>query len=208
MGYFFFDIETFIDDENKISGLNPYTTNSKIISITYNYYNEFKISEKIIKKPTILKEWESSEKEILVDFYNFIKLKIPDDKHFKYLGFNCVKFDLTYLFGRLMLHKLDSYENIHSLLFSKPHIIDLGQLSQILSNNKFKEILNINQKQSNKFFNLPVKSGTGKDVTKFYKNKDYKKIEQYIIEEFTFEMLYLKLKRHIYAKGTMVNEGD
>ena len=33
MGYFFFDIETFIDDEDKASGLNPYKSKSKIINI-------------------------------------------------------------------------------------------------------------------------------------------------------------------------------
>ena len=41
MGYFFFDIETFIDESDKASGLNPYKNKSKIISIAYNYYNEF-----------------------------------------------------------------------------------------------------------------------------------------------------------------------
>ncbi len=48
MGYFFLDIETYIDDEVKYSALNPFTTKSKVIAIAYNYYNEFKISEKII----------------------------------------------------------------------------------------------------------------------------------------------------------------
>ena len=46
------------------------------------------------------------------------------------------------------------------------------------SNNKFKEILNINQKTTNSFFDLPIKQGTGKDVTKFYKNKEFDKIEK------------------------------
>ena len=67
-----------------------------------------------------------------------------------------------------------------------------------------KEILNINQKTTNSFFDLPIKQGTGKDVTKFYKNKEFDKIEKYISEEFSFELLYLKLKRHIYKKETMI----
>ena len=85
MGYFFFDIETFIDDDNTSSGLNPYTNKSKVLSIAFNYYNEFKINEKFIRTPTILKEWEDGEKEILHKFYNFIKIKIPDDPHFKFI---------------------------------------------------------------------------------------------------------------------------
>jgi hypothetical protein len=200
MGYFFLDVETFIDKENKSSGLNPYTSESKILAIAYNYYNEFKMNEKFIRPPTILKEWEEGEKEILNKFYNFIKIKLPDDKHFKFIGFNCIKFDLTYLLGRLEHHKIDSKEDIYENLFRLPHVIDLGQLAQIISNNRFKEIMNINQKEANKFFDIPVKKGSGKDVTIYYNNKEYEKILDYIKEEFTFETLYLKLKRHMFNK--------
>ena len=70
MGYFFFDIETFIDESDKASGLNPYKNKSKIISIAYNYYNEFKMNEKFIRPPTVLKEWEENEEKILKKFYN------------------------------------------------------------------------------------------------------------------------------------------
>ena len=200
MGYFFFDIETFIDEEDKASGLNPYKSKSKIIAIAYNYYNEFKMNEKFIRPPTVLKEWEENEEEILKKFYNFIKIKLPDDKHFKFIGFNCTKFDLTYLLGRLEFYKIDSKEQAYEYLFRLPHIIDLGQLAQIISKNRFKEIMNINQKETNKFFDIPIKKGSGKDVTKYYNNREYDKILEYIFDEFTFETLYLKLKRHMFNK--------
>ena len=60
--------------------------------------------------------------------------------------------------------------------------------------------MNINQKEANKFFDIPVKKGSGKDVTIYYNNKEYEKILDYIKEEFTFETLYLKLKRHMFNK--------
>lgn len=206
MGYFFIDIETYIDAENPQTGLNPFLKSSKVISISYNYYNEFHLSEKHIKEPTILKGWESSELEILKKIYTFLKLKTADDKHIKIIGFNHLKFDMSYLFGRMIVNKIAEPEEVYSIFYVKPHYIDLGQLSQIISNNKFKEILNISQKQANKFFNLPVKKASGKDVTKFYLNKEYDKIVEYIKEEFYFELLYINLRRHIYKKKTMVKD--
>jgi hypothetical protein len=203
MGYFFIDTETYIDKEIPESGLNPYISSSKIICIAYNYYDEFHLSEKHIKKPTILKEWETSEADILGKIYAFLKLKIDADKHLKIIGFNNLKFDMTYLFGRLVVNKIASPQEIYDIFYRKPHYIDLGQLSQIISNNKFKEILNISQKDAIKFFDLPAKKGSGKDITNFYKNKEFDKIIDYINEEFSFELLYINLRRHIYQKRTM-----
>jgi hypothetical protein len=207
MGYFFIDIETFIDPEQPESGLNPYLKNSKILSVAYNYYDEFHLGEKHITPPTILKEWELSEVAVLNKIYTFLKLKIEKDKNIKLMGFNNLKFDMTYLFGRLIQNKIASPEEIYDVFYRKPHYIDLGQLSQIISNHRFKDILNIGQKQANGFFGLPEKNGSGKDVTKFYLKKEYDKIEQYIKEEFTFELLYIRLRRHIYSKKTMVKDG-
>ena len=115
------------------------------------------MNEKFIRPPTVLKEWEENEEKILKKFYNFIKIKLPDDKHFKFIGFNCTKFDLTYLLGRLELYEIDTKEEIYEYLFRLPHVIDLGQLAQIISKNRFKEIMNINQKEANNFFDIPVK---------------------------------------------------
>jgi len=198
MGYFFIDIETFVDKEVPESGLNPYLSSSKIICITYNYYDEFHLSEKHIKRPTILKEWETSEVDILSRIYNFLRIKIDVDTHLKIIGFNNLKFDMTYLFGRLVINKIAPSEEIYDIFYRRPHCIDLGQLSQIISNSKFKEILNISQKEANKFFGLPVKKASGKDVSNFYRNKEFEKIIEYVNEEFSFELLYINLRRYIY----------
>lgn len=206
MGYFFIDIETYVDPKQPETGLNPYMDNSKIISVAYNYYEEFHLSEKHITPPTILREWEAGEQDILVRIYNFLKLKIEKDKHLKILGFNNLKFDITYLFGRLVVNKIAPVYKIYDILYRKPHYIDLGQLSQIISNHRFKDILNIGQKQANKFFGLPIKKGSGKDVTKFYLNSEYDKIIDYIKQEFSFELLYINLRRHIYKKKTMIKD--
>ena len=38
MAFLFFDIETFMDPEDKTSGLNPYKKKSKVLTISYKFY--------------------------------------------------------------------------------------------------------------------------------------------------------------------------
>lgn len=204
MGYLFIDIETYVDKISPLSGLNPYLKTSKIISIAYNYYNQLILKDLDIKKPTLLKEWESSEREILLNFYRFLKMKVEDDKHIKLVGFNHLKFDLTYLFGRFIMNEVADPEEIYTLLYKKPHCIDLAQISQIISNHKSKEIMNVGQKVVNRFFGIPVRSGSGLDYTKYYENKEYDKYEKTVYDEFSFEKLYINLREHLQEKKTML----
>jgi len=206
MGYLFFDIETNVGINEPESGLNPYKEESKVLSIAYNYYSEFKLSEKILKKPTILKSWESDEKFILEEFYNFLKIKNESDQHLKLIGFNHIKFDIPYLIGRLNINNISTKNEVFDTLYRVPHFIDLAQLSQIVNRNKFKEILNINQLSANRFFGIPLKKVSGKKVTEYFRNKEYDKIIEYIYSEFTFELLYLKLKKYIYGTEQKTTE--
>ena len=205
MGYLFIDIETYIDKRKPKSGLNPYTSNSKVISIAYNYYDQFRLSDEHIKNPTILNEWESNEKDILGKFYRFLKMKVEDDEHIKLVGFNHIKFDLSYLFGRFIINEIAEPFELYDLLYSKPHCIDLGQLSQVLSKKmkEKQEIYNVSQKEANRFFKLPVRQGSGIEYTKYYDNKEFDKYQQAVLEEFSFEKLYLNLKDHFKKKNTM-----
>lgn len=204
MGYFFLDIETYVSPKDEASGLNPFRPSSKILSIAYNYYDGFKIKENEIRTPTILKEWEEGEKGIITKLWNFLRVKIENDENLKFLGFNILKFDMTYLFGRMQVLNIADKNEIYEVLYRRPHYIDLGQISQVISKNRFKEFLNVSQKNTNAFFDLPIKKGTGKDVSIFYDNKEYDKILEYINEEFCFEQLYSKLRHHIFEKK--VNE--
>lgn len=203
--YLFVDIETYIDKQNPETGLNPYLPNSKIITIAFNYYDAFVLTERNIIPPTIYREWESSEKEILEKFYNFVKRKVEISPHIKIVGFNHIKFDLPYLFARLAHYEVDEKENIHKILFQSPHHIDLGQVSMITSSRmkKRKEFYNVGQREVNKFFNIPIKTEDGKKLSEYYCNKQFKKIIDYIKKEFKFELLYINLRRHIHIKKTM-----
>ena len=205
MGYFFVDIETYIDEKNNDTGLNPYYPESKVIVISFNFYNSFILTEKNIIPPTIYKEWESSEKEILSKFYNFLKNKVESDPHIKLVGFNHIKFDLPYLFARLLHHKIDTPENLHKIIFQTPHHIDLSQIGMITSQRMFnkKEFYNVNHNECCRFFELPEKSESGIKVSEYYNNHEFDKIEKYVIGEFILEHLYILLRRFIHAKKTM-----
>jgi len=145
MSLLFLDIETYVSKDEPDSGLNPYFRDSKVIVITYNYYEQFTINFSNIKRPIILKEWEyerDGEKIILNSFYNFLKSKIEKDRYFDkngkdrcgltIVGFNHLKFDLPYLFGRLLNHSIDYKKDIFRVLFKEPSNTDLMQLNQLI----------------------------------------------------------------------------
>ena len=200
MGYFFLDIETFVSENDETSGLNPYRPDSKVLSIAFNYYADFHLQLKDITKPTVWKEWEEGEKGILEKFWTFIKLKIEKDPHLKFLGFNILKFDIPYLFGRMVTMNIASSDEIFDVLYRRAHWIDLMQIAIVINPSRFHEFLNPSQKTINKLLGIQVKKGTGKDVTLFYNEKDYDKIMEYISEEFSFEELYIKLRKIVYSK--------
>lgn len=204
MGYLFFDIETYVDPGDTISGLNPYRKNSKVLTIAFNYYDQFILVEKNIMPPTILKEWEIGEKKMLTDFQELWDDILERDKHLKIVGFNQVKFDIPYIFRRMCVHNLKSEDYLYDIFYRRPHFIDLSQISMIVSKRmeKKKEFYNVNQKEANLFFGIPFKKYKGTVVSKFYDEENYNGIIEYINSEFTFELLYIHLRRHIHKKGT------
>lgn len=59
---------------------------------------------------------------------------------------------------------------------------------------KYGELGTSSQKKLNKFFGIPIKEAEGKDLSTFYDLKQFELIKKYVIEEFTFEKLYIKLR--------------
>lgn len=191
MGHLFLDIETYSSHEDGDSSLNPYKNGAKVIVIAYSYYNTFKPPKKDeIKPPVFLKEWESDEKTILTEFYNFLKKAKNSDQYLKITGFNTTKFDLPYLFGRMKLLKIAQEEELYELLF-RPFGLDLFQLSPIISEEtkRREQLWGISHKRVCSFFKLQEKEGTGLECSKFYDNKEYDKIIRYCTQEFNFEQL-------------------
>ena len=199
MGFLFLDIETFVDKENEISSFIPFEKESKVLVISYNYYEkEFRMEKGKLKEATFLKEWKLGEKELLDTFFKKLKGWVRKDKWFKIVGFNISKFDIPYLYGRMKVHEIAPESELFDVLFHKPCHVDLAQISMSCSENskKYNEFFASNQKDMNRIFGIPIKEGTGKDVSEFYRKKQYEKIMEYVMSEFTFEQRYICLKNH------------
>ncbi len=201
MGHLFLDIETYASKDNGETSLNPYEKGAKVILIAYNYYTGFKPPAKNeIRPPIFLKEWESNEKEILQKFHTFLAATFKKDPHLKITGFNILKFDLPYLFGRMKLNEIATERELHDLLF-RLFGIDLFQVSALLTEKtrKYEQLWGISHKDASKFFGLQVKEGNGLDCSGFYDKKEYDKIIKYCTEEFNFEQLLDAF--YLYALG-------
>ena len=212
MSILFFDIETYVDKNNQNSGLNPLEKESKVYLISYSYHSDERDINEVKVEPILLKEWEygdGGEKEILSKFYDFLKEKVETDTYtdkngvkrcaLNLSGFNVLGFDLPFLFNRMVLHGIDSKQSIYENLFTKPWIVDLMQISVFLSDKigKYNKLAPSNQKMINSKLNISVKEEDGKKMSLYYVNKEYNKILKYVDEEFTFNILYCKLKEKI-----------
>ncbi len=205
MSFLFLDIECLVNPENENTGLNPAYPESKVIVISYNYYNSEKaplLSE--VKKPTFLYIWDfESEKELLEDFFKFIKSIVEKDEMLKIVGFNHLAYDLPFLFSRMLKNKIASERKLFDILFNFPRHIDLSQLAMAVSNKtkKDEDFRTISQKAINHYFDILVKEANGKDVSKFYLKNRKDLVKKYVEEEFTFEQLYRSLLDYfIYVK--------
>lgn len=201
MGFIFLDIETYSSKDNSNSSLNPYEKESKVLVISYNYYEGFKPPRKEeIKKPTFLKVWDSDEKEILTEFYNLVKNIEKKDNYLKFVGFNILKFDLPYLFGRMKVLGIADEKELHKTIFNKFNI-DMYQLSSIVSEEtlKHEQLWATNHKKVSEFLKLQIKEGEGIYCSEFYDKKEFDKIIDYCFSEFNLEQMFDSFYLHIIS---------
>lgn len=157
MANFYLDIET--------EGFN--TIEHKIITIQYQELNwEGKPKGELV----ILKEWESSEEEIVKKFH---KILLSENVwSFVPVMFNSI-FDLTFLWDKFKKYNLPLKYTLSEYLYKFP-LIDLKS-SFIIANN-----LNFKDSGLDKMTN---KETDGRNIPIFYKNKEFDKIEKYVIQE-------------------------
>jgi DNA polymerase elongation subunit (family B) len=197
MAYLFLDIESFVDPNDTYSGLNPHHKNSSVLVIAYNFYSQSDaptIPE--IKKPSFMYIWDfDSEKQMLEQFYEKLKKWVSNKEYFKIVGFNHLAYDIPFLFSRMCFYKIASEKELFSLLFNIPRHVDLAQIGMTVSKftKRDQDFRNISQKAINYMYSIPIKEDDGVDVTKYYLEKRFDKIEKYCNEEFTFELLYQSL---------------
>lgn len=155
MGNFYFDIET--------TGLDP--TKCKVITIQFQELD--RSTGKPIGELVILKEWESSEREILEKFFKQSNIMDPYPFTFIPVGYN-LNFEHNFLKERTAVHSFTPLD-----ILNKP-FIDLRSIGIIMNKGEFKGsgLDKITQKPMN-----------GKNIPIWYEDKEYDKIVEYIQAE-------------------------
>jgi len=157
MTQFYLDFET--------SGIDP--QKDKIISIQYQML-DFKTAAP--RGPlVILKEWESSEKEILKEFIEV--LNPSDNWDFVPIGYN-IKFELYFLQKRLK--KVLKYELSDDWLYYEMPRIDIKDTLILVNEGKFK---------GTTLDWFIGKEMDDSQVPELYAQKNYAAIEDYVTEE-------------------------
>lgn len=163
MGNFYFDIET--------TGLNP--KKDKIITIQFQELD--RNTGKAIGELVILKEWFSSEREILQKFIKDSKIASNYGFDFVPVGYN-LGFEHNFLRERTAVHSLNPLD-----VLSKP-FIDLRAFGIMMNKGEFKG------SGLNKITGKPV---DGRVIPLWYQNKKYEKIVEYVrVEAFEFIRLF------------------
>lgn len=174
MGNFYLDIETTGIDETK----------DKIVTIQFQELDRY--TGKAIGELIILKEWESSEKEILEKFIEVSGI-LNGDWNFVPVGFN-LGFEHNFLFKRAELNGLPPLD-----ILNKP-FIDLRAIGILMNKGQFKGA---------SLDNLTGKKSNGSKIPLLYKNQQYNEIIEYIKDE-TQE--FLKFNNWLYKEMPKVHE--
>lgn len=183
MSEYYLDIETYTE------GSKPNTDTDKVLTIQYQKLNTLTGAKE--GDLNILKSWDSSEKDILNKFHIFFMPNLPFE--FIPIGFN-LKFELLILHNRWKSIGIDVPLKT---LINHPHI-DIRSIAVILNNGQFKGA---------SLDKLTGKLNTGDKIKEWYNNKDYKKIEYYIVDEADkFIKLYQYLKKEIPKMNNEINK--
>ena len=157
--YYYFDIETYG------IGQKPNPKDDKIITM------QFQEVDGSTGKPktelTILKEWESSEEEILRKFVSIFR-----PWNFIPIG-NNLTFERNFIRSKCQKYKIQDLDGYGDLEYEFPSI-DIHSLFVILNSGEFK---------GSGMHNFTEKETGGYVIPGYYKNKEYEKIEDYIKKE-------------------------
>lgn len=171
----YFDIETYSENGFR-------SDNTKIITIQYMDHE---------KRLKILKEWESSEKNILQNFMTELKM-MKRDNFLILIGHNVLRFDIPILIRRMAANGIDTMSNLEDF-FQNIAVADTMQCLLPFNGMRFKGLSSV---EISKKLGIPEPVHRNTEIESFYRNKEFKKIEDHASADLDFvRELYWKLKR-------------
>ena len=162
-----------------VGALNPYE--GKVIFIAYRISSVGHIRR--------LKEWEDGEEAILKKLYDTIRT--VKNGRLEFVGHNICGFDLPFLYGRMMHHKIDDPEKLYYNM-QKTAAMDFLQMHLPL--NDF-HIKGLRHDALARAYGLPIKETTGDVEYLHYFRDEFEKIVEYSEREFVYAELYEKIKK-------------
>ncbi|MEM3373323.1 MAG: ribonuclease H-like domain-containing protein [Candidatus Anstonellales archaeon] len=161
-----------LEEEDKLRLINP--IDSKLIALG--------ILERT--KKYIYLEKDSSEEEMLKNFWKFIEDRLDSNNNLLVVGFNILQFDLPFLITRSFI------KNVKVVKLSSKSICDIKErLSFTRKGNvrgKLKELANL--------IGIETLNIDGKDIIKFYQENDWETISRYLEKDLEItEKLFLRL---------------
>lgn len=178
----YFDIETFSENGFRSAG-------TKIISIQYRDFDgNFRM----------LKEWESSERDILQKFLTDLKMKRSEDPYGVMLvGHNILRFDIPIIIQRMVANGMGSPDELHDF-FRNIMTVDTMQCMLPFNSMRFK---GLNSADVSKKLGLTEPHHKNTEIESFYKNREFGKIEQHAVADLDFvQDLYWTLKKEDVRK--------
>lgn len=162
-------------------GLTPFQ--GKVILITYQINNGHVFR---------LKEWESSEHDILKKFYNLIVdlQRGQGGDRLRIIGHNILGFDLFFLYNRMRIHNIEDEKWLYQWIMNKPEVIDFLQLHLPLNELQTKGLKHDVLANA---YGFTVKKTLGSGEIPHYFSEEYDKIVEYSEREFIYPQLYQKI---------------
>jgi hypothetical protein len=171
----YFDIETFSEDGFR-------SDSTKVISIQYRDHDgNYKI----------LKEWETSEKEVLQRFLTDLKI-MRRDNFLILIGHNILRFDVPTVIRRMVANGIDGQGNLEDFFYNIA-MVDTLQCLLPANGMRFK---GLNTEEISKKLGISVPVHRNTEIATFYRNREFKKIEDHALADIDFiQDLYWKLKK-------------
>ena len=137
-----------------------------------------------------LAEWESDERAILAEFYGVLS-RFQRIRGFRIIGHNLTRFDLPFLYARMLHHNIDGEREIYRRLVEGVVVCDTLQMHLPLNGY---DIAGLRHDALMHAYGLPVKETSGGDEIRHYFDGEYEKILEYSEREFRYAELFARMK--------------